>query len=340
MYWARFFLGNAIAILAIFALLSSLPGCRRPIRDDLSYDYGIEQTWQVEELSGPPMVQFESVFWEPDDTDELRRLITEEGLAKGRDCLEIGTGTGLLSILCLAHGANKVVATDINPAAVACARYNAAQYALDDNFEVRQVDPAAPGAFTVIKPGEKFDVILSNPPWEDGQISKPADYAFYDPGFQLLESIVVGLPQHLKPGGRCLLSYGSVAGVEKVQALADEHDLQLKILDERDLETLAPNFLPGMLIELRVKPSKVSTQEALKETSWRKSEPAVRLMTLLNIRELIQVLDLGDACRRVVQGNGAANILCHFAFDARHIQLVACDRNFVQRDPFFRGGRC
>ncbi|MEX0824694.1 MAG: methyltransferase [Pirellulaceae bacterium] len=264
MHSTRHLSWNAVAILAVSILLTALSGCPRPIREDLSYDYGVEQTWQVEELSGPPMVQFESVFWEPDDTLELRRLITEEGIAQGRDCLEIGTGTGLISILCLAHGANRVVATDINPAAVACARYNAAQYELDENFEVRQVDPAVPEAFAVIKPNERFDLILSNPPWEDGEITKPADYAFYDPGFQLLESIVVGLPEHLKPGGRCLLSYGSVAGVEKLRTLAEEHGLQFEILDDRDLETLEPVFLPGMLVELRVKPAKVSTHTEAK----------------------------------------------------------------------------
>ena len=43
--------------------------------------------------------------------------------------LEIGTGTGILGILCLQNGADEVVATDINPAAVANARYNAAMLA-------------------------------------------------------------------------------------------------------------------------------------------------------------------------------------------------------------------
>lgn len=256
----RFFFGNVSAVLAAFLLLTALPGCRRPIRDDLSYDYGVEQTWQVEELAGRPILQFESVFWEPDDTPELRRLITEEGIAQGRDCLEIGTGTGLLSILCLANGASRVVATDINPAAVACARYNAAQHELDQNLEVRQVAPENPQAFAVIKPNEKFDLIISNPPWEDGEVQKPADYAFYDPDFQLLESIVEGLPKHLKPGGRCLLSYGSVAAVEKLQTLAEERGFPFKILDERDLETLEPVFLPGILVEIRIKPPKVTSE--------------------------------------------------------------------------------
>ena len=43
-------------------------GCRERYREDLDYSYGVEQTWPVDELPEGEFVQFESVFWEPDDT--------------------------------------------------------------------------------------------------------------------------------------------------------------------------------------------------------------------------------------------------------------------------------
>jgi methylase of polypeptide subunit release factors len=40
----------------------------------------------------------ESVFWEPDDTVSLRQKIASSTLLKNADVLEIGTGSGLISL--------------------------------------------------------------------------------------------------------------------------------------------------------------------------------------------------------------------------------------------------
>lgn len=227
-------------------------GCSRPTRTDLSYDFDVLQTVEVEELAGTQLVQFESVFWEPDDSPKLRKMIFEDNIADGRTVLEIGTGTGLLSLVCLQAGAQSVLATDINPAAVANAKYNAAMLELDTNFELRQVDPSDPGAFAVIDPKERFDLILSNPPWEDGKVQQPADHAFYDPDFELMDSLLQGLPNHLNPGGRCLLAYGHVPAITRLLSKAKEYNLKTKVLDDRKLADLPNDFLPGMLIEVRL----------------------------------------------------------------------------------------
>ncbi|QEG00573.1 N5-glutamine S-adenosyl-L-methionine-dependent methyltransferase [Stieleria maiorica] len=250
--------GNARSIAACAALLCVLvgsAGCPSPDRTDLDYSYDVEQFVVLPEfdaIDGQPLVQFESVFWEPDDTTSLRELIVKDQIAAGRSVLEIGTGTGLLSLLSLSNGAQKVVATDINPAAVANARYNVAMHHDDARFEVRQVAPSDPGAFAVIKPDETFDLILSNPPWEDGKVAAPADHAFYDPDFALMDSLLDGLPQRLNPGGRCLLAYGHAPAITRLLSEAKARGYQTKVLDDRDVEQLPRDFLPGMLIEVRL----------------------------------------------------------------------------------------
>ena len=42
-----------------------------------------------------------------------------------------------------------------------------------------------------------------------------------------------------------------VSAIKTAQQLAEEHNLELRILDERDLDGLAEVFLPGMLLEVR-----------------------------------------------------------------------------------------
>lgn len=239
--------------LVLLWLACTTWGCsRKTTRTDLDYSFDVLQTFEVAELSEQELVQFESVFWEPDDSASLRELIVEDEIANGRRVLEIGTGTGLLSLLCLRYGATQVVATDINPAAAANARYNAAAFELDENLEVRLVKPESPGAFAVIDESERFDLIITNPPWEDGEISRPSDHAFYDPQFALMDSLLADLPKHLNPGGRCLLAYGHKPAITRLLAKAQEKGFKVKILDDRKLEDLEGDFLPGMLVELRL----------------------------------------------------------------------------------------
>jgi methylase of polypeptide subunit release factors len=249
----RFAFGRFVARLSLVLLtLLGTWGCSKPTRTDLDYSFEIYQTVQTPEFGEQELVQFKSVFWEPDDTVSLRKLMADDQIADGRRILEIGTGTGLLSLICLTGGATSVIATDINPAAVANARYNAAMLELDQDFEVRLVETDKPDAFAVIKPKERFDLIISNPPWEDGKIAQPADHAFYDPDFALMDSLLAGLPSHLNPGGRCLLAYGHVPAITRLLSEASKLGYQTKVLDDRKLDELPENFLPGMLIEVRL----------------------------------------------------------------------------------------
>lgn len=248
----RFF--NAAAWTApLVVILSTANGCGTSYREDLDYKYTVEQSWTVDELQFGEIQQFESVFWEPDDTVSLRSMIANDSLVSGRRVLEIGTGTGLLAILCQQNGATQVTATDINPAAFACARYNAAMLNSDENLDFLLVPKSSPGAFSTLEQGKKFDIIISNPPWEDGSISKPADHAFYDPGFALMDSLLAGLPDRLTPGGRCLLAYGHVPAIRRLETESARLGYGFKILDDRSLDELEPDFLPGMLVEIRVK---------------------------------------------------------------------------------------
>ena len=194
------------------------------------------------------LVLFETVFWEPADTTSLRDLIRAAGIARDKDVLEIGTGSGLLSLCCARYGARRVVATDINPNAVANARYNARRLGVGDVMEVRHVSKSNPGAYAVLKPGERFDLIISNPPWEDRAPTTIDTYALDDENFALMRSLLSGLKSRLKPGGRAFLAYGCVSAIRAMQKMAPEYGLTTQIHDDRKLDDLEEVFLPGMLV--------------------------------------------------------------------------------------------
>jgi SAM-dependent methyltransferase len=210
--------------------------------------------WRFVEDFPEEIALFESVFWEPRDTTTLRRLIRQPSFARDKTVLEIGTGSGLLSLCCLKAGARRVVATDVNSAAVANAAYNADLLGIADRLETRLVSLKQTGAFAVVEDTEKFDLIISNPPWENQKPVSIDQYALYDEGFQLLRSILDDLPKHLRPGGRAYLAYGCVSAVRQCQRLATGLELSVQILDDRDLDELPEVFLPAMVIQVTPRP--------------------------------------------------------------------------------------
>ncbi|MEM7478369.1 MAG: class I SAM-dependent methyltransferase, partial [Planctomycetota bacterium] len=213
---------------------------------------------KIKQWNGHPefekeLAQFESVFWEPDDTTTLLHWIGQNLNSNEDRILEIGCGTGLVSLYCRQLGA-EVVATDINPAAVANTLYNAEQLGLQDGLECRLVSEENPAAFSVIADDEKFDWIISNPPWEDQPVGEVAAYALYDPGFGLLDGILDGASDHLRHDGQLLLAYGARTAIERILSKAPDLGWQVEILDQRDLAGLPEVFVPAMLLILKKSP--------------------------------------------------------------------------------------
>ncbi|MGI9309606.1 MAG: 50S ribosomal protein L11 methyltransferase [Gammaproteobacteria bacterium] len=124
-------------------------------------------------------------------------------LFEGKRVMEIGTGSGIISLYAAKLGAAKVVATDINPAAIKTATQNAAKLGFADIMEPRLVTLDDISAYAVIGEDESFDVIISNPPYAL-DLDASGNDAVTDTG-ELGFSIVRGLKQHLNPDGTVIL---------------------------------------------------------------------------------------------------------------------------------------
>jgi predicted RNA methylase len=129
-------------------------------------------------------------------------------LFRDQRVLEIGTGSGIISLYAAKLGATAIVATDISDPAVACARDNARRLGYASILDVRRVPESNPTAYSVIRDGERFDLLISNPPYSL-DIEAPRNTAVTETG-ELGFSIVRGLRQHLTPQGRAVLYYNSL----------------------------------------------------------------------------------------------------------------------------------
>jgi hypothetical protein len=115
-----------------------------------------------------------------------------------RATLDLGTGCGLQALLAAPHS-ERVIAVELNPRAVAMARFNAALNNLD-NVECRQQD-----MLQALGDGstEVFDSIVSNPPFVVGPrtphlfMSSPQDPA------ELCRDLARSAPRRLATGGWC-----------------------------------------------------------------------------------------------------------------------------------------
>jgi len=144
----------------------------------------------------------------------------------GATVLDLGTGSGVLAVAA-ARTARSVVAVDVNPAAVRCARINALLNGVEDRVEVRQGDLFDPVA------GERFDAVLCNPPFYRGEPRTPIEVALYSTGFARRFSDA--LPHHLTAGGVALVVLSSDGDIAGFETAFREAGLAFQTVAERDL---------------------------------------------------------------------------------------------------------
>jgi predicted RNA methylase len=132
----------------------------------------------------------EMVLWPNPTSKFLSRFAVRR---HSRATLDLGTGSGILSLGAAAHS-DLVIATDLNPRVPSFVTFNARLNGIE-NIELRMGDGFAPVA------GRAFDLILSNPPFF---ITPKSDYLFCDNSMeldQLCRHLVREAPAHLNEGG-------------------------------------------------------------------------------------------------------------------------------------------
>jgi methylase of polypeptide subunit release factors len=156
-------------------------------------------------------------------------------LKKASRAFDIGTGTGVLAALLAKRGVAKVVATDQDERALACARDNVARLGLGAQIDVRAAD---------LFPDGRAPLIVCNPPWLPARPASPLEHAVYDPDSRMLRGFLSGLAEHLGPDGEGWLILSDLAehlGLRTAEELQGWIDAAgLKVLGHLDARPRHP----------------------------------------------------------------------------------------------------
>jgi release factor glutamine methyltransferase len=154
--------------------------------------------FRLERIYGVPFVVTPSVFNPkvPRTGEFFASQIDSRLVQRDWDVLDMGTGSGVCAVFAAKH-ARRVVAVDINAAAVRCAGINALLNHLEHKIDVRHGDLFAPVR------GERFDLILFNPPFVQAAPRDDRDRAWRSK--DVAERFAAGLAANLRPGGSALV---------------------------------------------------------------------------------------------------------------------------------------
>ncbi len=170
----------------------------------------------------PRIVRCPNVYPPSDDTYLLADAV-EKRVSPGSRFLEVGCGSGYVSIVAAKLGA-RVDAVDVNPAAVECTRRNAELNGVE--IRVWQSD-----LFNNVR--DHYDWIVMNPPY------LPYDEQAPDPaldggtkGAELSLRFIRGVGDRLLPEGKFLLLMSSITAAEPLR-LAKRLGYRVKVVARR-----------------------------------------------------------------------------------------------------------
>jgi SAM-dependent methyltransferase len=143
---------------------------------------------------------------------------------------DIGTGTGVLAAVLARRGIRQVLATDLDPRALECARENIARLGLADRVEIQERD---------LFPEGHAALVVCNPPWIPARPSSAIERGIYDPDSHMLNEFLQALPRHLAPGGEGWLILSDLAehlGLRSRTDLLQAFDqAQLTVLGQHEM---------------------------------------------------------------------------------------------------------
>ncbi len=157
------------------------------------------------------LTRLPGVYRPQHDTWLLTDALAEAGISPGASVLDVGCGTGALSIAAARTRPRSITAVDVSRRAVWAARLNTTLRGVQ--AEVTHGD-----AFAAVA-GRAFDLILANPPYVPGKGEPPRGrHRAWDAGVDgraVLDRLCVNAPLLLAPGGTLLVVHSGLCDEDR-----------------------------------------------------------------------------------------------------------------------------
>lgn len=166
---------------------------------------------------------------------EYIELVFRAPLGSRSLAFDIGTGTGVLAAVLARRGVKRVIASDNDPRALACARENISRLGLSTQVEVMDANLFPPG---------RAALIVCNPPWIPARPSSKLEHAIYDPHSHMLHDFLSGLGAHLDSDGEGWLVLSDIAehlGLRsRAELMAAFDEAGLRVIERIDMKPTHP----------------------------------------------------------------------------------------------------
>jgi tRNA1Val (adenine37-N6)-methyltransferase len=198
-------------------------------------------------------------------TNELRKILV-------KNILDIGTGTGLLSLMLAQKITALIDAVEIDEAAFNQAKENIVQSPWQEKINIFNSD------ILKFKPSKKYDYIISNPPFFESDLKsndERKNFARHDTSLTFTE-LLNNIDTHLSEEGlfAVLLPYHRGIYFEE-ESLKSNFYLLKKILVK---QTSKHNFFRAMLIFSRTKSALITDEIIIKNENGNYSTEFIKLL--------------------------------------------------------------
>jgi release factor glutamine methyltransferase len=162
------------------------------------------------------------------DTALVTEVMRRGGFARGRDVLDLGTGSGALAIAASRAGAATVTAVDVSWRSIAATWVNARLHRAA--VAVRRGDLFAPVA------GRRFGLVVANPPYVPAETDRLPRHRLarcWDAGPDgraLVDRVCAGVADVLAPGGEVLLVHSGICDTDLTLDALDRAGLVPQVL--------------------------------------------------------------------------------------------------------------
>jgi len=224
---------------ARIALTDTKPGAKREVdpggdpQDAANCSKATPEPWTdahgraLFPLDFPDLVVEPGVFVPTQGSFLVWKYLFREGVGAHQRCLDIGCGTGLLSVQLARNGATHVHSIDVDQAAASNTLSNAFRNGVSDRISAAAVD-----LFPWV-PEERYDVIVASlyqtpvDPFEPVSTHRPRDYW----GRSLIDRLISVLPDALADDGVAYILQLSIIGQQRTAERLDAAGYRSRVVD-------------------------------------------------------------------------------------------------------------